>query len=441
MGNPNRGQNNAPRQMQRQEPRINYEEAAKDVLSGLEYYRGQLEPVLPSGTTWSRFHATIATLLNHNPAILKCTVPSIIRGCMKAAYDGLALDGREAALVPSNNTYGKGDNAVTKKEARYNPMVAGLRKQILQSGLVDAVEVILVYDGEPYRVMRGTSKNVEHEEIIACRGPTKKIIAVYAVAELKNGRQIVETMTASEVEAIRKIAQTDNVWKTHTGEMYRKTCLRRIRKQLPGIGDVRDAEMILLFPEMSRNQQPALPAPPKPQRADFEPQAQLGQPSNTLEELNRFDQTADELFVNQDEGAGGLAPAETRQKSPAKKAAKSAEKQDPNPKVDEGHGQPADSSPPEEHHDNQAPVMPATDDAWDEWADQWRTAIPEIKNLDALNEEFQKQGPLIAAAPKHLGDAINEAFTDQLAELSAGDSSGGTGTSQGSLNIPDGEKQ
>lgn len=421
----------APRQQQRQPDRIDYEKASREVLGGLDHYRDQLEPVLPAGMTWARFHATIATLLHHNPSILKCTVPSIIRGCMKAAYDGLALDGREAALVPSKNKYGKSPNQVERLEARYNPMVAGLRKQILQSGLVDAVEVILVYEGEPYRVIRGTQKRVEHEEIIDCRGPGKKIIAVYAVAEMKNGRQIVETMTRAEVEQVRAMAQTDNVWKAWEGEMYRKTCLRRIRKQLPGIGDVRDAEMLILFPEMSRGSAPvpaagaALPAPPRPTRGDF--QSALEAPAATMDEFNRFDRAVDETF----EGAEGeLVAGSAAQPGPKKEA--SAQ-----PAAEEGAGGSEGSEGSSEGSPaaTSGPKIPASPDEWDLWADEMRSAVGDLKDVDAVNAEFERQGPVIAKAPKRLADAVSALFTDRLAEIASDPPSGASATSQGGLNL------
>src|SRR3546814_1797568 len=66
-------------------------------------------------------------------SILDATAASIVKACMKAAYDGLRIDGKEAAIVVHENTYGQGQNQRKVKEAEYFPMAFGLIQQVLRS--------------------------------------------------------------------------------------------------------------------------------------------------------------------------------------------------------------------------------------------------------------------------------------------------------------------
>lgn len=421
-GRQGQGGGQAPRQMQRSQPRVDYEKAAAAVLSGLDTNRPILEPLLPAGTPWARLHATIATLLIQNPGILRCTTASIIRGCMKAVYDGLALDGREAALVPSENTYGKGQNAVTRLEARYNPMVAGLRKQILQGGLVDDVVTTVVFEGEPYKITRGSNPSIEHEEIPAKRGPGKNIVGVYSMAWLKNGRVTFETMNGAQVEAVRAMAATDKVWKANDHEMYRKTVLRRHRKSLPGCNEIRDAEMEILFPHMSTAARPALPAPARPDRRDYQAPA-LDDQSQSV--FHTFDVKADEVFA---EGEGGGQEEEGRQAKQADRQPKKGKvetRDDGQGKAEGGEEEAGGGAAAEEKPAYQPQIMvptaPPSDEAgWRYYADQVKAALPKLLDADAINAERRAHQEMIDQAPGKIGDELADAFADALTDLVAG---------------------
>src|SRR3546814_18362306 len=80
---------------------------------------------------------------------------------MKAAYDGLRIDGKEAAIVVHENTYGQGQNQRKVKEAEYFPMAFGLLQQVLRGGEVVAVEVEVIRQNDHYIVRRGNNKSEE----------------------------------------------------------------------------------------------------------------------------------------------------------------------------------------------------------------------------------------------------------------------------------------
>jgi hypothetical protein len=91
--------------------------------------------------------------------------------CYKAAQDGLLPDGREAALVTFNTRkQDRGRQWETMKQVQYMPMVYGLRKKILQSGDVVALEVGVVYKIEKengyFRYEVGTEPPLNHAPML-----------------------------------------------------------------------------------------------------------------------------------------------------------------------------------------------------------------------------------------------------------------------------------
>ena len=77
---------------------------------------------LPTQITAEKFVRTTMTAVQMNPALLQGDRRSLLGACMKAAQDGLMLDGREAALV------------VFGQKVQYMPMIGGILKKLRNSG-------------------------------------------------------------------------------------------------------------------------------------------------------------------------------------------------------------------------------------------------------------------------------------------------------------------
>src|SRR4051794_30121321 len=69
------------------------------VRDQLERMTAQFAMVMPTETV-DRFKRIFVTTLNENPDLLRCSPRSLLQCAMRAAQDGLDLDGREAAIVP-----------------------------------------------------------------------------------------------------------------------------------------------------------------------------------------------------------------------------------------------------------------------------------------------------------------------------------------------------
>ncbi|RVD44646.1 hypothetical protein EN742_01645 [Mesorhizobium sp. M4A.F.Ca.ET.020.02.1.1] len=194
---------------------------------------------LPTYIKPERFTRTAQSALTFTRNIEKVKNPqSLLSACMKAAADGLILDGREAALVVDYNG-----------EVQYRPMMRGLLKLAYNSGQIKSLVVEAARDGDDFDY-----EPTRHEQPIIhkinLKGERGEPFALYALAVLKDGGIVHEVMTVADVNRIRDRADAykafkagkikSTPWATDWSEMARKTVFRRLSKYLPSSSD-RDA--------------------------------------------------------------------------------------------------------------------------------------------------------------------------------------------------------
>lgn len=225
----------------------------------LEQRADEFRKALPSHISPDKLQRTIITAAQNNPDLLTADRQSLITSCMKAAQDGLLLDGREAALVIFN-TREKGQDGqwYSRKLCQYMPMVYGLRKKITQSGEVVSLQTGLVYRAEMeagafiYEV--GMEPPIRHRPMLDLPDEEltdDRIVAAYSIAKMKDGTVSAEVMRRGEINKVREASNTGATrdkkgnerqpkgpWVDWFGEMARKTVMRRHSKTLPMSGDV-----------------------------------------------------------------------------------------------------------------------------------------------------------------------------------------------------------
>jgi recombination protein RecT len=197
----------------------------------LERMTSQFAMVMPADTV-DRFKRIFVTMLQENPNLLSCTPGSLIRCAMRAAQDGLELDGREAACVP----FKSGGETI----AQYVPMILGIRKKVRQSGLVSDWNVQVVYEGDEFEVALGDRPYILHKPSLK-GGRKRPIIGAYSIATFSDGTVSREFMNADEIEDIRaKSKSRQGPWAdpVYYPEMARKTVARLHAKQLPMSSDL-----------------------------------------------------------------------------------------------------------------------------------------------------------------------------------------------------------
>jgi|GEM_PF-346616 len=198
----------------------------------------EFKAALPPQIPVERFIRTIITTIQMNPDLLQADRKSVLATCMKAAQDGLLLDGREAAPV------------VFKGKCQYIPMVAGILKKMRNSGEIASVDVQTVYENDHFEYVLGDDAHITHKPVITGeRGPS---IAWYAIVKTKDGGIYREVQNKDDIEKVRKVSKAkseDAPWFQWYEEMAEKTVLKKISKRAPSSADLEqvidhDNEMI-----------------------------------------------------------------------------------------------------------------------------------------------------------------------------------------------------
>lgn len=198
-------------------------EQMRDMIQKLTHeFKAALPPQIPV----ERFVRTTITTLQMNPDLLKCDRKSVLATCMKAAQDGLLLDGREAAAIP----YGT--------KCQYIPMVAGILKKMRNSGEIASAAAHVVYEKDHFEYKLGDDEKIIH--VPAIDGERGKLIAVYAIVRTKDGGVYREVLNRADVEKVRASskAQKSGPWMEWEEEMWKKTALKRIAKRTPSSADL-----------------------------------------------------------------------------------------------------------------------------------------------------------------------------------------------------------
>jgi recombination protein RecT len=192
----------------------------------------EFETALPSAIPADRFIRTVVTAVQMQPDLLGADRRTLMSACMKAAQDGLLLDGREAGLSVYNDRQNGG------KTVAYLPMVGGILKKIRQSGEISSIRAHVVYEGDEFDFELGDNERIHHKPNLAQQGG--KPLCVYAIARFKDGDIQREVMSVAQVEKIRAKATGIGkaCWASEWGEMAKKTVIRRLAKRLPSSNDL-----------------------------------------------------------------------------------------------------------------------------------------------------------------------------------------------------------
>jgi recombination protein RecT len=210
---------------------VRKESAIELVKAELEKRESDLLAVLPPGMDVQRFMRVSLIAISKNPDLLACTPGSIIRSIVEAAEIGLEPTGslNRAWLIPYENRDTK------KKEAQLMIGYQGYADLMRDSGKVTRVVAEVVYDGDHFRVVKGTAEpRIEHEPAFKTEDPAK-ISHVYAIAFFKDGTNQFEVMTRDQVELIRARSRQKNgpTWTQNWAQMARKTAVRRLQNYVP----------------------------------------------------------------------------------------------------------------------------------------------------------------------------------------------------------------
>lgn len=190
------------------------------IYNGLDNALDKQAAALPKQFNKQRFLQNCMTVLQEND-FSKCEAPSVVRTLLKGAFLGLDFFNKECYAIPYGTkvqfqTDYKGEVKLCKKYS-INPI-----KEIYAK-VVRECDVFEEY-------IEGGNQHINFKPVPFNPG---NIIGAFAVAMFKDGSMIYDTMSVEEMEHTRqKFSKMPNgqAWKDSTGEMYKKTVLRRLCK-------------------------------------------------------------------------------------------------------------------------------------------------------------------------------------------------------------------
>lgn len=211
--------------------------AQQSLKAELKRIMPNLAAVLPRHVTAERLVKVVLSATVRKPAILECTLPSIIHAVFQAAELGLEIGGLlgEAHLVPYNVTIKDGNRERREKQAQCIVGYRGFIKLARQSGEISTVSAHVVYTGDVFSVDLGNEEIKHLPDLYAKdRGP-QHVVASYMTVRYKEGGKQIDVMSRDDLERIRlrNKAGDDGPWKTDYAEMCRKTVVRRGLKYAP----------------------------------------------------------------------------------------------------------------------------------------------------------------------------------------------------------------
>lgn len=204
------------------------------VIQAVESRLPELRKLLPADVSTDTFLSHFKTAVMQSPDLVKSNPRSVVQACVRAANDGLMLDGREAVIIVRNH---KRQDGAWEKVAVYQRMYGGTLKRIRAAMPGCRIEARLVHEHDTFMVSFGDHPSISHTPHLGQgKGP---ILGVYAIVTETNGTQHREVMELDEIERIRDGSQNYDKtkprgpWHDHFGEMARKTVLNRLAKLLP----------------------------------------------------------------------------------------------------------------------------------------------------------------------------------------------------------------
>lgn len=228
---------------------------------------------MPEGFNKDRFTLNCVTLIRDmlkdkkkRDNLSGISAESIALCMIKGAFLGLDFMSGECYAIPyggemSFQTDYKGELKICKKHS-INPIKDIFAKLVREGDIYEEI----VEDGKQNIIFKPLPFN------------DAPIVGAFAVVTYKDGSMMYESMSAKEIENIRQTyskAKDGDAWKKSTGEMYKKTVLRRLSKFIEK--DFDKVEQIMSYDEgagmefnnallsTSRKQQPQLAATGQPE--------------------------------------------------------------------------------------------------------------------------------------------------------------------------------
>lgn len=195
----------------------------QDQKSLSTYFAGALDATanLPEGTDKQRLALNFVSLLQDKPDLIKFGAEFLAPMVVRCAKDNLDVLNNEVYIYE-----GRGGKLT------YTPSYKGLRKMAIQKSVKPISQIYskLIKEGDEFdeEFVNGQA----HIHYKSKFGNNGAIIGVFTVAVFKDGSEIYEVMTKDEIDACRAKSQNSGAWRDFYGEQAKKSCCRRLCKQI-----------------------------------------------------------------------------------------------------------------------------------------------------------------------------------------------------------------
>ncbi len=195
-------------------------------------FKKQLQSLLPVHIKMDQFVSVARRGIVGNKALdfSKMDRNTLFASVLKAAEQGLRLDGEEAALVQ----YGS--------SVQFMKMIKGVKKQLRNSGEIKEITAEVVYKNDSFDYwVDETGKHIKHKpNFMSDRGEP---VCAYSIISTKDGGSYIKVMSKQEIELVKKASKTGSAnfspWNgPFAPEMWCKTVLRRNAKDCPTSTDL-----------------------------------------------------------------------------------------------------------------------------------------------------------------------------------------------------------
>ena len=273
----------------------------------LEHNWSRIQAVMPKHLSSERLFQLAISTINQTPKLAEATPASLLSCVMKCSALGLepsAVDGLGRAYIVPYRTKGK-------MTATFIIGYKGLIDLARRSGQLKSIHAQAVYEGDEYAFWEDeTGQHFTFKPDRDAQHTPDKLTDAYMCAQLKDGGFVFETMSKTEIEAIRKRSKTydektdanTGPWGTDYEAMACKTVIRRGSRYLPFSVETQAAIAAdETTPDYTGLMHPVIDAPSDPEPEVPEAQEEL--------EIGAVDTTTGEI-LNEEENGAETAPQE-----------------------------------------------------------------------------------------------------------------------------------
>ncbi len=200
------------------------QDPAKGIVTLLTSQKEQIKLALPKHMTPDRMLRISLTELRKSQQLQLANPLSFLAAVIQCSQLGLEPGSAlgHAYLIPY------------KSEVQVIIGYRGMIELARRSGQIESIGAYCVYERDTFELTLGLNPDIKHKP--EWKGDRGEIVAVYAVAKLKDGGTQFEVMSRDQIDAIKSSAtagKRSSPWFDHYDEMARKTVIRRLFKYLP----------------------------------------------------------------------------------------------------------------------------------------------------------------------------------------------------------------